>query len=160
MPWARLMPPCSRHTRVISRITDSVNPCTRLEIRWLIAAPEPTKPPTRSRSDGRDDRRERAGCEAASKRRPRRMPHTPQGGTPEPTKPPTRSRSDGRDDRRERAGCEAASKRRPRRMPHTPQGGTPEPTKQPARYRRSSRDDHVALDGVHLHAALLEPGHA
>ncbi len=32
MPWARLMPPCWSLTRVISRITDSVNPWTRLEI--------------------------------------------------------------------------------------------------------------------------------
>src|SRR5262245_60436691 len=32
MPWARLMPPCWLFTRVISRMTDSVNPCTRFEI--------------------------------------------------------------------------------------------------------------------------------
>src|SRR6266545_313060 len=32
IPWARLIPPYWLLTRVISRITDSVKPCTRLEI--------------------------------------------------------------------------------------------------------------------------------
>src|SRR5262245_41333805 len=32
IPWARLTPPYWSQTRVISRITDSVNPCTLLEI--------------------------------------------------------------------------------------------------------------------------------
>src|SRR5712691_4034121 len=34
MPWARLMPSYWLLTRVISRMTDSVKPCTRLEIIW------------------------------------------------------------------------------------------------------------------------------
>src|SRR5687768_4596907 len=51
MPWARLMPSYWLLTRVISRITDSVKPWTRLEImprRWVARA----LPAAR---DGRDD---------------------------------------------------------------------------------------------------------
>src|SRR3954470_13917532 len=38
MPWARLTPPCCMTTRVISRMTDSVNPWTRCEIGRLAAS--------------------------------------------------------------------------------------------------------------------------
>src|SRR5215467_15468626 len=71
MPWARLMPSCSLLTRVISRITDSVKPCTRLEIMWVPSGKHDValdRPRTLSPAgDGRDDRDlvtllERGGC--------------------------------------------------------------------------------------------------
>src|SRR2546427_711883 len=41
MPCARLTPPTSLTTRVISRMTDSVNPCTRFEIRVALMRDPP-----------------------------------------------------------------------------------------------------------------------
>src|SRR5687767_3189523 len=38
MPWARLTPPCWFTTRVISRMTDSVKPCTRSDMRLMAAS--------------------------------------------------------------------------------------------------------------------------
>ena len=41
IPWARLTPPCWATTRVISRMTDSVNPWTRREIGMRLAGYPP-----------------------------------------------------------------------------------------------------------------------
>src|SRR4026209_451922 len=44
MPWARLMPSYWLFTRVISRMTDSVNPCTRCEMPIIARSPSREPP--------------------------------------------------------------------------------------------------------------------
>src|SRR5919109_2420603 len=107
----------------------------------------PMAPVRQSDEKGPDARRR-------GKRRPRRMPHTPQGVPKESTKqmgPPRRSaalrypmapvrQSDEKGPDARRRG-----KRRPRRMPHTPQGVLKESTKQMGPSRRSAQTKGQAI---------------
>src|SRR4029450_22041 len=61
IPWARLMPSCWLFTRVISRMTDSVNPCTRCEIPIMTAAPSAPGSARRALPASRDGGHDRHG---------------------------------------------------------------------------------------------------
>src|SRR5262245_60784854 len=63
IPCARLIPPCSSLTRVISRMTDSVNAWTRLEITRDVPTGEPTGRRSPAAGDGGHDGHVVAGLE-------------------------------------------------------------------------------------------------